>query len=162
MIPTIRLGSLSSTANSLEIHPLASAGLPCSWANRRKASCWSALSFARMMVPYTLTSPDLRSMPPAAAMLSAKTARPGPDYPRPPQFSLIDRNPALDASVSQQDYASSLSRTAAYTGLQRRLEHNQELAWRSRHFLARGYGISKNRVPLKRSLRGPEVKFKSN
>src|SRR5712691_2850608 len=64
MIPTIRLGSLSSTANSLETHPLASPGLPCSWANRRKASCWPALSFARMIVPYIPTSSALTSMPP--------------------------------------------------------------------------------------------------
>src|SRR5207245_5401846 len=40
---------------------------------------------------------------------------PGPDCPRPPQFSLIDRNAALDGSVTQprpSGYASSLSRTA--------------------------------------------------
>src|ERR1700694_5089129 len=107
-----------------------------------------------MMVPYILTSSDLRSMPPAAAMLSAKTARPGPDYPRPPQFSLIDRNPTLDASVSQprpQDMRRVLAERRLTLACRRHLEHNQELAWRSRHFLARGYGISKNKVPLKRS-----------
>jgi len=36
------------------------------------------------------------------------------------------------------------------------------LVARSRHFLARGYGISRNRVPLKKSWRGVLVEFKSN
>src|SRR5438105_12980850 len=57
MIPTIRFRSLSSTANSLETHPEAESGPPCSIAYRRNASCWPALIFARMIVPYTSTPP---------------------------------------------------------------------------------------------------------